>query len=622
MTKKQKKAAVRILLAVVLLAAVAVTVHFVSLPKAVQILLFAIPYLTVGADVLWDAVQNIARGNVFDEKFLMALATIGAFFVGEYPEASLVMLFFNVGELFESIAVGKSRRSIAALMDIRPDRARVLQDGETTEVDPDEVQVGMHILVQPGERVPLDGIVVSGTAALDTAALTGESLPQEVGPGDALISGCINTNGLLTVLVTKAYADSTVSRILELVENAGMRKAKSEKFITRFAKYYTPCVVIAALLLAVVPPLVTGGAKEWAVWSDWIYRAMVFLVISCPCALVISVPLSFFGGIGGSSAKGILIKGSDHLEHLSQCKTFVFDKTGTLTKGVFSVSAICPANGTDEQTLLQTAAAAECHSSHPLAKAVCAAAGAHKQPSAVTEQAGFGVKATVDGKTVLVGSALLMQQNAVTLPQTPDGETAVYVAENGTYLGCIVLQDAVKPDAKQAIEALRQNGVQRICILTGDRVQAAQKTAAALGVDEVYAGLLPEDKVRIAEQIHASCKKGELLAFVGDGINDAPVLAAADVGIAMGAFGSEAAIEAADVVLMNDNPTDIVVAMRLSAKTRRIVRQNIVFALGIKFGVLLLSAVGVAGMGFGIFADVGVCVLAIANAMRTQTGKR
>ncbi len=618
MTKKQKKAALRIAISAVLLAATAVVSHFLNLPPWATLLLFTVPYFTTGCNVLLDAVRNIARGQVFDEKFLMALATVGAFFVGEYHEAALVMIFFQIGELFESIAVGNSRRSIAALMDIRPDTARVIKDGVAEEVFPEEVQTGVHILVQPGERIPLDGVVVSGSAALDTAALTGESLPREVGVGDTVISGCINTNGLLTVQVSKPYEESTVARILELVENAGMHKAKSEKFITRFAKYYTPCVVIAAVLLAVVPPLVTGSFNNWAVWSEWIRRAMVFLVISCPCALVISVPLSYFGGIGGAAAKGILIKGSDSLEQLAECKTIVFDKTGTLTDGAFTVTAVCPADGVSEEELLFLAASAEKHSAHPLAKAVCAVCKQSKEPQQVHEKAGFGVSALVDGKTVLAGSAKLLTENNISVPVYSEQQTAVFVAADGKYLGSILLSDRPKLNAKKAIEDLRKAGVGRICMLTGDRRETAQGIADELGIDEVYAGLLPADKVEIAQKIKAECKQNERFAFVGDGINDAPVLASADIGVAMGAFGSDAAVEAADVVLMKDDPADIALCMGISRKTRCIVMQNIVFSLGVKFGVLLLSAFGLAGMGIGIFADVGVCIIAVCNAMRAR----
>lgn len=618
MTKKQKNAALRIAISAVLLASAAIVSHALLLPPWATLLLFMLPYLTAGCQVLLDAVRNIARGQVFDEKFLMALATVGAFFVGEYHEAALVMIFFQIGELFESIAVGKSRRSIAALMDIRPDTARVIRDTVTEEVFPEEVQVGMQILIQPGERIALDGVVVSGTAALDTAALTGESLPREVGIGDTVVSGCINTNGVLTVQVTKPYEESTVARILELVENAGMHKAKSEKFITRFAKYYTPCVVIAAALLAVIPPIALRAYNDWTVWSEWIRRAMVFLVISCPCALVISVPLSYFGGIGGAAAKGILIKGSDSLEQLSACKTIVFDKTGTLTDGVFTVTQACPAEGVQEEELLFFAASAEMHSAHPLAKAVCAAAASAQEPQQVHEKAGFGVVAVLDGKTVLAGSAKLLAENKISAPQLSENQTAVFVAVDGKYMGCVLLADNAKANAKTAIADLRKAGVSRICMLTGDRSETAQQQAHALGIDEVYAELLPADKVEIAQRIKAESKPGERLAFVGDGINDAPVLACADVGIAMGAFGSDAAVEAADVVLMKDDPADIALCMAVSRKTRRIVMQNIVFSLGVKFGVLVLSAFGFAGMGIGIFADVGVCVIAVCNAMRAR----
>ena len=617
MTKKQKKSLLRILLSAVLLAAAAGVTHFADLPALGQICLYLIPYFVVGWDIVWEAVHSILHGQVFDEKFLMTLATLGAFFVGEYPEASFVMLFFQIGELFESIAVGKSRRSIASLLDIRPDRARVVQGSAEIETDPEEVEVGAVILVQPGERIPLDGVVLDGHAALDTAALTGESLPREVQVGDTVVSGCICTDGVLSIQVTKPYGESTVARILELVENAGIYKAKSEKFITRFAKYYTPCVVAAAVLLAVVPPLVTGNAGAWSVWADWIHRAMVFLVISCPCALVISVPLSFFGGVGGASAKGILIKGSQHLENLSRCKTFVFDKTGTLTRGVFTVCEVLPASGVEKSQVLRSAAAVESRSGHPLAKAVCKAAGQYPTAENIIEQAGFGLTGSVAGKQVCVGNAKLLQANNIAVPEAANGETTVYVGEDGKYIGCIVLRDEAKPEAKAAISALRGCGIKRICMLTGDRKQAAERIADELGIDEVYASLLPEDKVRIAQKIRTEAKKGELFAFVGDGINDAPVLAGADVGIAMGAFGSDAAVEAADVVLMNDDPADIAKAFRLSRRTRGIVTQNIVFALAIKFGVLILTAIGLADMGIGIFADVGVCVIAICNAMRT-----
>ena len=618
MTKKQKRSALRIALSVVLLAVCAVTAHFVQLPQWAVLLLFAVPYFVSGFPVLAEAAGNIVRGQIFDEKFLMALATVGAFVVGEYPEASFVMIFFQIGELFESMAVGKSRRAIADLMDIRPDRARTVCDGQINEVDPEEVQVGMYIQVLPGERVPLDGIVCEGSAALDTAALTGESLPREVGVGDAVISGCINTNGVLLLHVTKPYEKSTVARILELVENAGIHKAKSEKFITRFAKYYTPCVCAAALLLAVLPPVVTGQANVWSVWSDWIYRAMIFLVISCPCALVISVPLSFFGGIGGAGAKGILIKGSEHLENIARCKTFVFDKTGTLTQGNFTVSDVLYADGFTEKDVLYYAATAEQHSSHPLAKAVCAESERIGESKNVHEKAGFGVSATVDGKLVFVGSEALLRENGIAVPAGNTSETAVFVAVEGRYAGCIALRDRVKEDAKQAIAELRNLGVKRICMLTGDREEAALRDAKELGIDEVYAQLLPQDKVEAAQKIRSAVTDGSLLAFVGDGINDAPVLAAADVGFAMGAFGSDAAVEAADAVLMNDRLQSLVTAVAVSTKTTRIVKQNIVFALAVKFAVLLLSPLGFANMGIGIFADVGVCVLAVCNALRAM----
>ena len=639
MTKKQKRTLWRILLSAALLAVVALLpLPTLWLPGALPLVsvshvsqdgsaafslapwvLYLVPYLLIGWDVLWKAVRNIAHGQVFDENFLMAIATVGAFATGEYAEAVFVMLFYQVGELFQSYAVGKSRQSIASLMDIRPDYANVEQDGELVQVDPDEVEVGYTIVIKAGERVPLDGVILEGRSALDTAALTGESLPREVEAGDDVISGCVNLSGLLKVRVTKAFEESTVAKILDLVENATSKKAKAENFITRFARYYTPSVVVAAVLLAVLPPLLGGGD-----WGKWFHQALVFLVISCPCALVISVPLSFFGGIGGASRAGILVKGGNYLEVLADTQIVVFDKTGTLTKGVFNVTAIHP-DQCDEDRLLEVAALAESYSDHPISRSLKEAYGKDIDNSRVTdveEIAGHGVRAKVDGVEVCVGNDKLMESIGVAWHPCHRVGTTVHVESQGIYLGHIVISDEVKEDAAQAIADLKAIGVRKTVMLTGDAQAVGEDVAQRLGLDEVHAQLLPADKVdRVEALLQEKTGKGKL-AFVGDGINDAPVLSRADLGIAMGGLGSDAAIEAADVVLMDDKPSKIAVAIRVARKTLRIVRQNIVFALGVKLLVLALGAVGLANMWEAVFADVGVSVIAILNAMRAlRTGE-
>ena len=605
MSRKQKKTLLRIGLAALLLAGAAL----LPAEGLWQALAFAVPWLVIGWDVLWDAVRGIAHGQVFDEKFLMAVATIGAFAIGEYPEAAAVMLFYQIGEWFQSVAVGRSRKSIAALMDIRPEYAVVLRDGEEQEVDPEEVVIGETIVLRPGERVPLDGSVLEGSGSLNTAALTGESLPVDVGPGDRVISGSINLTGLLRVKVDSAYEDSTVSRILELVENSAEKKAKVESFITRFARWYTPCVVISALLLALVPPLFVGN------WGEWIHRALIFLVVSCPCALVVSVPLSFFGGIGGASRAGILIKGANDLETLASVDTVAFDKTGTLTQGSFQVDAVHPRE-MEADELLDIAAAAESHSTHPVAESIVKAHGGHIDParlSEIQELAGLGLQAEVDGETFFVGNGKLMDQVGADWHECHLPGTVVHIARGKEYLGHIVINDALKPDAASAMEALRKLGVRRTVLLSGDRQRVAEAVAKDLGLDEVRAELLPEQKV---EEVEKLLESGAKLAFVGDGINDAPVLARADVGIAMGALGSDAAIESADVVLMDDKPSRLPLAVKIARKTMGIVRQNIAFALGVKFIILILGALGIADLWLAVFGDVGVLILAILNAMR------
>ncbi len=628
LTRKQRKMLYRILAAAALLIAVKLLPNLFPVPRWMEIPLYLAPYLIIGWDVLWKAVRNILSGQVFDENFLMALATVGAFATGEYAEAVFVMLFYQTGELFQDYAVGKSRQSIAALMDIRPDTANLeLEDGSLEEVDPEDVEVGAVVVVRPGERVPLDGEVLEGASALDTAALTGESAPRDVGAGDAVISGCVNQSGLLRVKVTKPCEESTVSKILDLVENAGEKKAASENFITRFARYYTPCVVIAAtalfllptIALALLPASAQPAFLAGTDWTGWLHRALIFLVISCPCALVISVPLSFFGGIGGASKCGILVKGSNYLETLARTETVVFDKTGTLTQGSFTVTALHPAKGVTEDALLEAAALAESWSSHPISVSLRRACGKDLDPSRVTdveEIAGHGVTAKVDGKAVSAGNSRLMEKEGVQWEPCDLPGTIVHVTVEGRYAGHILISDLPKPEAKTLVEGLKAAGVKKTVMLTGDTEAAAKAVARDLGIDEVHAQLLPADKVERVEGLLAKKSPNAALAFVGDGINDAPVLTRADVGIAMGALGSDAAIEAADVVLMDDNPAKIAAAMRISRKTLRIVKQNIWFALGVKGAVLLLGAFGVATMWEAVFADVGVAFLAILNAMR------
>ena len=652
MTRKQKKTLIRIIVAAVLLIVAALLERYnmrlwlpdlsdyrlEDLPFVVKVIygpkagptaylylfiaylypriLYLIPYFVIGWDILWKAVRNIGHGQVFDENFLMCVATIGALALGEYAEAVGVMLFYQVGELFQSVAVGKSRRSIAQLMDIRPDVANVERDGQILEVDPDEVAVGEIIVIRPGEKVPLDGVVLEGTSSLNTAALTGESVPRDVSVGGELLSGCVNLTGLLKARTTREFGQSTVAKILDLVENASSKKAKAENFITRFARYYTPAVVFAALALAVIPSLATGN------WSVWVHRALTFLVISCPCALVISIPLSFFGGIGGASAQGILVKGGNYLELLAKTETVVFDKTGTLTQGVFEVSALNPAPGVTEHELLETAALAERHSGHPIAQSLRKALDVEVDPDRVTdvqEIPGHGVSALVDGRRVLAGNQKLMTREHIdALPRGQTG-TIVHVAREGIYLGCAVISDRIKPTAPAAIQALRERRI-RTVMLTGDSEAVGRTVAGQLGLDEVHAQLLPADKVdRLEELLRRKSEKG-VLAYVGDGVNDAPVLSRADVGIAMGALGSDAAIEAADVVLMDDDPAKLVNAMDIARKCLRIVRENIVFALGVKALFLILGAFGIASMWGAVFADVGVAMIAILNAARMLKG--
>ena len=608
MTKKQKKMLLRVLVSLVLLVAAAL------LPFSgwLRLTAFLVPYILIGWDVLWKAVRNIAHGQVFDENFLMALATVGAFCTGEFPEGVAVMLFYQVGELFQSYAVGKSRQSIASLMDIRPDYANIERGGDLVQVDPDEVAVGDTIVIKSGEKVPLDGVVLEGASTLNTAALTGESLPRDVEPGDDVISGCINQSGLLKVRVTKVFGESTVARSLDLVENSSAQKAKAENFITKFARYYTPVVVIAALILGIVPPLFVGD------WSNWIHRALIFLVISCPCALVISVPLSFFGGIGGASKCGILVKGGNYMEALAHAELVVFDKTGTLTRGVFNVTAVHP-DECSEKDLLEIAALAEAYSDHPISRSLREAYGMELDRSRVAEVeelSGRGIRARIDGRGVCVGNNKLMDEIGVAWHPCHHVGTTVHVAIEGKYAGHIVISDEVKEDAKAAVQALKAQGVKKTVMLTGDSRPVGESVAKELELDEACTELLPADKVEQVERLLKEKSQNGKLVFVGDGINDAPVLSRADIGIAMGAMGSDAAIEAADIVLMDDKPSKIATAIRLSKKTLRIVRQNIIFALAVKAAVLLLGALGIATMWEAVFADVGVSVIAILNAMR------
>ena len=626
MTKKQKKMLLRILSTAVLLAAL----HFLPVEGWLRLGAYLLTYLVIGYDILRKAGRGILNGQVFDENFLMAVATVGAFALaiyersGDYNEAIAVMLFYQIGELFQSYAVGKSRRNISALMDIRPDYANVERDGQLVQVDPDEVAIGTVIVVQPGEKVPIDGVVTEGSSTLNTAALTGESLPRDAKEGDEVISGCINMTGVLKIRTTKAFGESTVSKILELVENSSSRKSRSEDFIAKFARIYTPVVCYSALALAVVPPLIRLAGGMDGQWEQWVYRALTFLVTSCPCALVVSIPLSFFAGIGGASHEGILIKGSNYLETLSQVRTVVFDKTGTLTKGVFEVTAVHHSD-MDEKKLLEYAALAECASSHPISKSLQRAYGRPIDRSRVTdiqESSGHGVTAVVDGHTVAAGNSKLMERLGVTYHDCHSVGTIIHMAVDGQYAGHIVISDVVKPNAKAAIDALHRAGVEKTVMLTGDGKKVADAVAAELGVDEVHSELLPADKVAQVEALLSRQRGKAKLAFVGDGINDAPVLGRADIGIAMGAMGSDAAIEAADIVLMDDEPLQIAKAIRISRKCIGIVYQNIVFALAVKFACLVLVAVGAADMWAAIFADVGVMVLAVLNAIRALRVKK
>ena len=626
MTKKQKKMLLRIIIAAVMLAAL----YFLPVTGWLRLGLYLVTYLVIGYDILKKAGQGIANGRVFDENFLMAVATMGAFALaiyeksGDYNEAIAVMLFYQVGELFQSYAVGKSRKNISALMDIRPDYANIEQDGKLVQVDPDEVAVGTVIVVQPGEKAPIDGVVVEGSSTLNTSALTGESLPRDVHEGDEIISGCINMTGVLKIRTTKEFGESTVSRILELVENSSSRKSRSEDFIAKFARIYTPVVCYSALALAVLPPVIRLVGGMDGQWEQWIYRALTFLVTSCPCALVVSIPLSFFAGIGGASHEGILIKGSNYLETLSQVRTVVFDKTGTLTRGVFEVTAVHHSD-MDEQKLLEYAALAECASSHPISKSLQRAYGKAIDRSRVTdiqELSGHGVTAVVDGHPVAAGNSKLMEHLGIPYHDCHSVGTIIHMAVDGQYAGHIVISDVVKPHAKEAIEALHKAGVEKTVMLTGDAKKVADAVAAELGVDEVHSELLPGDKVDKVESLLAQQSGKAKLAFVGDGVNDAPVLGRADIGIAMGAMGSDAAIEAADIVLMDDEPLQIAKAIRISRKCIGIVYENIVFALAVKFACLVLVAIGLADMWAAIFADVGVMVLAVLNAIRALRVKK
>lgn len=624
MTKKQKKVLIRIIIASVLIILLKLVFHFVNVNKYVELIAFLVPYFIIGYDILKKAVYGIFNRQVFDENFLMAIATVGAIALGEYVEGTAVMLFYQIGELFQSYAVGKSRKNITALMDIRPDYANIEVDGKLEQVDPDDVEVGSVIVVKPGEKIPIDGIVVEGSSTLNTSALTGESVPRSAKEGEEVISGCVNLTGLLKIKTDKEFGDSTVSKILDLVENSSMKKSRSENFITRFAKVYTPTVCIGALALAVIPPvvnLVMGNSSEW---SKWLIRALTTLVISCPCALVISIPLSFFGGIGGASSRGILIKGSNYLEILSKAKYIVCDKTGTLTKGVFEVTDVVTANSYPKEELLKLAAYAESYSTHPISKSIRNAYNKNIDTNVISdieEISGHGVCADIKGRKILVGNKKLMEQYGIDTTPTQSfidkkTGTLVYVSIDGVYAGCIIISDIIKPTSAKAVKDLKKAGVKKVVMLTGDSKKVADAVGKQIGVDVVKSELLPADKVFEVEKLLDEKEKNEVLAFVGDGINDAPVLSRADIGIAMGALGSDAAIEAADIVLMDDDPSKIATAMNISAKTLKIVHQNIVFALMVKFICLFLGAIGIANMWIAIFADVGVMVLAVLNATR------
>lgn len=618
MTSKQKKVLYRIIIATVLIVVVSLFCKFVEPDTWIEVVLYLIPYFVIGYDILKKAGKGILNKQVFDENFLMAVATVGAMLLGDFKEGVAVMLFYQIGELFQSCAVGKSRKNIAALMDIRPDYANVMVDGEIEQVDPDDVEIGTEIIVNPGEKVPIDGVITEGNTTLNTSALTGESVPRSAKCGDEVISGCINMTGVIKLKTTKEFGDSTVSKILDLVENSSMKKSRSENFITKFARYYTPAVCYSALALALLPPIISMIMGLSPNFQTWIIRALTFLVISCPCALVISIPLSFFGGIGCASTNGILVKGSNYLEALADTKYIVFDKTGTLTKGVFEVNGVYPESGYTDKDLLYYAAYAESASSHPISISLKKAYGEKLDLEHVTEIeeiAGHGVQAVVDGKPVYAGNSKLMKKNGLTITQEHDEGTVVYIAIDGAYAGCITIADVIKPTSKDAIRGLKKSGI-RTVMLTGDTKKTADKVAAEVGVDMVRSELLPADKVSEVEALLEKKQGKENLAFVGDGINDAPVLSRADIGIAMGALGSDAAIEAADVVLMDDDPAKIALAMKISMKTLRIVRENIVFALFVKAVCLILGALGIANMWIAIFADVGVMVIAVINATR------
>ena len=619
MTKKQKKVLIRIIVSAVLLAAIMITTKLVEISKWIQLVLYLVPYFIIGYDILKKAVKGIFKGQIFDENFLMAVATVGAVALGEFAEGAAVILFYQIGELFQSVAVGKSRKNITSLMDIRPDYANVEIDGKLEKVDPDDIEIGTEIVVIPGEKVPIDGVIISGDSTLNTSALTGESVPRSAKVGDEIISGCINLTGVLRIKTTKEFGDSTVSKILDLVENSSMKKSRSENFITKFARYYTPAVCGGALLLAILPPVIRLISGNSAMWGEWITRALTFLVISCPCALVISIPLSFFAGIGCASANGVLVKGSNYLEALSDTQYVVFDKTGTLTKGVFEVTGIYPANNFDNDTLIRLAAYAESASSHPISVSLKKNYGKEiniDEVSDIEEIAGHGVSALVDGKRVFAGNIKLMKKENIAVESEHDEGTVIYVSCDGEYAGCIVISDVVKENSKKAISSLKKSGIDKTVMLTGDSKQAAQRVAKTLSLDEYHAELLPADKVDWVEKLLSKKSAKKKLAFAGDGINDAPVLSRADIGIAMGALGSDAAIEAADIVLMDDDPSKIALARKISVHTLKIVKENIVFALAIKAICLILGALGIANMWVAIFADVGVMILAVLNAIR------